>query len=92
MYLLMKRGLYWRPDSAGYTGLKREAGRYHFKYAADRAYGNPEVSVIYEAHAAEFSPGCPECVKFEERAYQRGYKAGLAAAEAALAGMQEGDD
>lgn len=27
-YLLIKRGLYWMPNRCGYTGLKREAGRY----------------------------------------------------------------
>lgn len=27
-YLLLKRGLYWGPNRSGYTGLKREAGRY----------------------------------------------------------------
>lgn len=28
-YLLVKRGLYYRPDNRGYTGIKEYAGRYH---------------------------------------------------------------
>ena len=27
-YLIMKRGVYYRPNNAGYTGIKDEAGRY----------------------------------------------------------------
>lgn len=35
-YLLMKRGLYWRFKSAGYTGIKEEAERYSAEEVAAR--------------------------------------------------------
>ena len=60
-YLLVKRGLYYRPDSAGYTGLKSEAGR----YPAQRADPLAGVTAIYEDKAPFFSPGCDWATKLE---------------------------
>lgn len=51
-FLLMKRDLYYRPDSQGYTGIKDYAGRY---FETD-AY--PGVQAIHEDDAPEFSPAC----------------------------------
>ena len=52
-YLLQKRGLYYRPDRCGYTGIKEHAGRY-FEHEASL----PDVVAIHEDEAAEFSPSC----------------------------------
>lgn len=68
-YLLIKRGLYWRPDSCGYTGLKREAGRYDETDASCRCHdeGTPfGVTMIAEEDAHYFSPSCPGDVKQRE--------------------------
>lgn len=37
--LLMKRGMWWRPDGAGYTGTLLEAGLYPREYAITHAFG-----------------------------------------------------
>lgn len=52
-YLLQKRGLYYRPDRCGYTGIKDHAGRYFESDATP-----PDVVAIHEDEAAEFSPSC----------------------------------
>jgi len=58
-YLLVKRGLYWRPDSQGYTGIKKQAGRY-FETDASPDSG---TTAIHESEAADFSPACwPETI------------------------------
>jgi hypothetical protein len=58
-YLLMKRGLYYRPDECGYTGVKAEAGRYR------EADASPEhgVSAIHEDEAPVFAPACWDATK-----------------------------
>lgn len=53
-FLLLKRGLYYRPNSNGYTGFKERAGRYPESWA-DEMSG---VSAVHEDEAAEISPGC----------------------------------
>lgn len=59
MYLLMKRGLYWRPNSQGYTGLKREAGRYTEEQAKAWAdHDRTETKAIHENDAPRFAPEC----------------------------------
>ena len=63
-YLLLKRGLYWRPDAAGYTGAKAEAGRYEWADAQARCHDDGEpVTMVAEEDAAEFSPRCPDDAK-----------------------------
>jgi hypothetical protein len=42
----MEHGRWWRPDSAGYTKLRSEAGRYSFADALDIV------------HNANFAPEC----------------------------------
>jgi len=53
-YLIVKRGLYYRPDNKGYTGLKKDAGRYP-KEHANAAYG---TTAIHEDDAPEYSEAC----------------------------------
>lgn len=55
-FLLIKRGLYWRDKSAGYTGLKGDAGRYSKEDAEARI--NDGVTMIAEEAAPRFSPSC----------------------------------
>lgn len=58
-WLLMKRGLYWRPNSHGYTGLKSEAGRYTDEQVAIyRRNDEHTVSIIEAETADEISPSC----------------------------------
>lgn len=58
LYLLMKRGLYYRPDAMGYTGIKDHAGRYSKEDAEDHFDPASGVTMVSEAEAAEFSPNC----------------------------------
>ena len=57
-FLLMKRGLYYRPNAQGYTGIKDYAGRYTAEEAADRSDPVAGVTAIAETEAPEFSPKC----------------------------------
>jgi len=53
-FLLMKRGLYYRPENCGYTGIKDHAGRY---FASD-ATPDSGVTAVHENEAPDFSPAC----------------------------------
>lgn len=55
-HLLITRGLYWRPDKKGYTGLKCEAGRYPKGEAAK--YRSDDVNEVYEDKAPDYAPNC----------------------------------
>lgn len=76
MFLIEKRGLYYRPKSAGYTGIKREAGRYTFEEAA--VHGGPNgpdgsldgISIWEEDEAPDFSSACAWDVKLVEKTRQ----------------------
>lgn len=62
LYLILKRGLYYRPDGAGYTGLKSEAGRFalHLTMTGDTISQWPDMNpahFILEADAPDFAPG-----------------------------------
>lgn len=62
LYLILKRGLYYRPDGAGYTGLKSEAGRFalHLTMTGDTISQWPDMDpahFILEADAPDFAPG-----------------------------------
>lgn len=74
LFLILKRGLYYRPDSAGYTGLKDDAGRYS-RAEADRIThpNGPEgprdgMTFIAEGAAPERSDGCFQEVKMQHMA------------------------
>ncbi len=58
-YLLVKRGLYYRPGNQGYTGIRDKAGRY---YESD-AMPDSGVEAIHQDEAPIFSPACFEDVK-----------------------------
>lgn len=60
-HVLVKRGLYYRPNGNGYTGLKCEAGL----YAASYAVGAEGVDAIPFANAPEFAPACWEETKIK---------------------------
>lgn len=53
-HVLIKRGLYYRPDGNGYTGLKSEAGLYPPAYANDLE----RVSAVPFEEAPDFAPAC----------------------------------
>lgn len=56
-WLLMKRGLYERPDHRGYTGLRIDAGRFTLEEAVRMvAVSNGEVSHIHEDSAYPLAP------------------------------------
>lgn len=62
IHLLIKRGFYYRPNSAGYTGVKREAGRYALVRAAVESL-HDGVTMINEDDAPQFSTRCPDDAK-----------------------------
>lgn len=53
-FLLVKRGLYYRPDNCGYTGIKEHAGRYR---EVD-ALGLDGVAAVHEDAAPDYSEAC----------------------------------
>lgn len=53
-HLLVKRGLYYRPDNQGYTGIKDHAGRYQ----ATDARPEDGITAVHEDEAPEFSKAC----------------------------------
>lgn len=55
-YLLLKRGLYYRPNNQGYTGIKENAGRY--TQAEGDALADCGVTAIHEDEADQFSAAC----------------------------------
>lgn len=72
MFLIEKRGLYYRPNDRGYTGIKDEAGRYTLDEVAVR-FPNLEcpnqdgMSFIAEPLAPDYSPACVHDVKEAHR-------------------------
>ncbi|MBN8294587.1 hypothetical protein JI664_21620 [Rhodobacter sp. NTK016B] len=89
VYLIEKRGLYYRPEAKGYTGVKDLAGRYSLAEAAERmpnrdSKNQDGVSYIHEDDAPDFSSACYQDVR-EEHLTKK-----LAAAEAQLAAAMEG--
>lgn len=57
-YLIMKRGLYYRPNSCGYTGIRDNAGRYTLAEAQEHADPISGVTFVHESEAEEFSDAC----------------------------------
>jgi hypothetical protein len=51
-YLLIQRGYYWKTNARGYTGFKKEAGRYTKKEAEEYISNvGPPVTMIAELAA-----------------------------------------
>lgn len=73
-FLLIKRGLYYRPESKGYTGVKDEAGRFSLEEIALRVGVNgPDgptdgITAVSEVEAPDFSPSC--CIEVKARALE----------------------
>lgn len=106
-YVLIKRGLYWRPDAQGYTGLLSGAGHYTKEDAdgwADHDAGSTTTMLVSEA--PEFAPACWPETKLAVLTKQRSDAEARAermeaerdearaygqAASAALAGQTPGD-
>jgi hypothetical protein len=78
-FLLMKRGLYYRPDNCGYTGIKERAGRYHESDASPRN----GVVAVHEDDAEDFSPAC-----FDDLAREH-LQATITRLEADIVGLRE---
>jgi hypothetical protein len=57
-WLLVKRGLYYRPEGIGYTGIRDNAGRYS-REEAESTIG-PEVTMVRLEDAPEFTDACFE--------------------------------
>ena len=55
-YLIIKRGLYYRPNSQGYTGIRDQAGRYSLEFAKNLfVSSNGECRWVHEDQAVEFT-------------------------------------
>lgn len=83
MFLLLKRGLYYRPGSKGYTGIKDHAGRYSKAEAEAQADPACGVAMIAEVEAPDFAPKC-----FDDLARAH-LEAKLSATQAALSASRE---
>jgi hypothetical protein len=68
-WLLVKRGLYYRPNDCGYTGIRDYAGRYSEEEA--RARMSPGIAMIRLDSAPEFSEACFEDLARKHLADQR---------------------
>jgi hypothetical protein len=80
VYVILKRGYYYRPHARGYTGILEEAGRFTEAVAmAERDNEPGAVSYHHQDVAPDFSEGCDAYTAAE---YTR---VKLAAANAALA-------
>jgi len=69
VWLILKRGYYYRPDNCGYTAIKSEAGRYsleetavHFPNESDSG-----LSFIHEDKADDYSPACDVITKLQHQ-------------------------
>lgn len=65
-YVLIKRGLYWRPNSQGYTGLLVEAGLYSLAEAKEAMKG--ESTYMLASEAPLYAPKCCEDIKVADQA------------------------
>ena len=56
-YIIIKRGLYYRPNSQGYTGIRDHAGRYSLEVAKDIfEHSDGECRWVHEDQAKGFMP------------------------------------
>jgi len=91
-YLLMKRGLYYRPDAMGYTGIRDNAGRYPKAEAETHVHPESGVTMIPEGRADEFSPACCDDLARDHLKKQRDdLRAALDLALIRLGALEPGD-
>lgn len=60
-WLVVKRGLYYRPEDCGYTGIRDEAGRYTLEEAKARECSPKNgvaVTIVKFSEAPLFSKAC----------------------------------
>ena len=93
-HLIEKRGLYYRPDSAGYTGLKEDAGRYTLEEVAIH-FPNTDspnqdgMTFYHEDDAPEYSASCAWDVKLVHKACKEEREHALALVAAAYEAAAE---
>lgn len=73
VYLIEKRGLYYRPEAAGYTGIKDEAGRYSLAEVAEHmpnmdSANQDGASFIHEDDAPDYTRACYHDLKERHQA------------------------
>lgn len=92
-WLLLKRGLYWRPNDCGYTGIRDHAARYTEAEAKSRARdGSSGVTMVRLEDAPEFSEACYEDLARAHLAQQRAAAADIRRARAALNSQKHGGE
>lgn len=63
-WLVVKRGLYYRPNAQGYTGIKAEAGRFTAEEANRHSFPNGPrgprdgITYVHEKDAPDYSECC----------------------------------
>ena len=72
LYLIEKRGLYYKPEGKGYTGIRDEAGLYSLEEVAAHfpnmdSPNQDGMTFVAEKDAPEFSKSCAWDVKLEHR-------------------------
>lgn len=76
-YLICKHGLYYAPNSQGYTGIRDLAGRYTLEEARRSSHPNGSdgtrdgMDYLHESEAPEFSPKCFDDLKVKHLLKQR---------------------
>jgi hypothetical protein len=68
-WLLVKRGLFYRPNNSGYTGIRDEAGRYSRQDADEHMAAGGKA--MREADAPEFMPGAYSDIVIKRLTEQR---------------------
>lgn len=70
VWLVMKRGLYYRPNDCGYTGIRDHAGHYTLDEAKDRARGEG-ITIVRMDRAPEFTTACYDALARDHLTKQR---------------------
>ena len=71
LYLIVKRDLYYRPNSIGYTGIRDNAGRWPKAEAELMICPHEGVTMIAESEAPEFTGACYDDLARKHLAEQR---------------------
>lgn len=73
-WLIIKHGLYYKPGSHGYTGVRDLAGRFSKREAEYHANANDEIRIVPLLEADEFSKCCWDDVARDHLTKQRAAK------------------